>query len=444
MARELSGTKVIVAGAGLAGLTAARDLEAAGAHVTVFEARQRVGGRVRTIRSGLADGQHAEAGAELIEEEQRHVLELASSLGLRPVRILRRGFGFYGSDRCGRRRMQNGARSFTDAARRLDREVADYRLAGQRWDSAIAANLAQRSVAQWLKGINAPRDLAARVRGLRGFFLADPEDLSLLALVDQFSSDGAAGQGSIFRIDGGNDRLPRALAQRLKGEVVLHAVVRRVRQHTRGVRVTIEERGRRSEVAADYCVLTLPATMLRGVAFDPPLPVEQQRAIATLKYGPATRMLLQFARPFWRRALRPRAFGTDLPVGAVWDATEHQHGRAGILSLLAGGRASEELRDVVRRQGTAGVIDRLRWLGPSAALLNAAFVSWENDEWCRGGYAFFDPGFDPALRAWLARPYGRLLFAGEHTSFEWQGYMNGAVASGKRAAAEVRAMHSRD
>jgi monoamine oxidase len=176
MARELSSTKVIIAGAGLAGLTAARDLEAAGAQVTVFEARQRVGGRVRTIRSGFAQGQHAEAGAELIEEEQTHVLELASSLGLTPVRILRRGFGFYGADRSGRRRMQNGARCFTDAARRLDREVSDYRVAGQRWDSAIAANLARRSVAEWLKGIKAPRDLAARVRGLRGFFLADLPD----------------------------------------------------------------------------------------------------------------------------------------------------------------------------------------------------------------------------------------------------------------------------
>ena len=68
-------------------------------------------------------------------------------------------------------------------------------------------------------------------------------------------------------------------------------------------------------------------------------------------------------------------------------------------------------------------------------------VVWEADPWSRGGYAFFDPAFDPALRQWLARPFGRIFFAGEHTSFRWQGYMNGAVESGRRAAAEIEAVH---
>jgi monoamine oxidase len=67
-------------------------------------------------------------------------------------------------------------------------------------------------------------------------------------------------------------------------------------------------------------------------------------------------------------------------------------------------------------------------------------VTWERDPWARGGYAVFDPSFDPRLRAWLARPFERVLFAGEHTSDRWQGYMNGALESGLRAAAEVRAL----
>ena len=94
-ARGLSGKSVIVAGGGLAGLSAARALEARGAAVTVVEARNRVGGRVWTLRSQFAGGQHAEAGADLIEEEQEHVLALARELGLKPVRILRDSFGYY-------------------------------------------------------------------------------------------------------------------------------------------------------------------------------------------------------------------------------------------------------------------------------------------------------------------------------------------------------------
>jgi monoamine oxidase len=151
-------------------------------------------------------------------------------------------------------------------------------------------------------------------------------------------------------------------------------------------------------------------------------------------------MLLQFERPFWRKPGRPRAFGSDLPTGAVWDGAEEQRGRPGILSLLAGGRASRALTDIVRSEGEQAVADSLSWLGRPVALQTSRVVTWEDDEWSRGGYAVFDPEFDPRLREWLARPAGRILFAGEHTSMRWQGYMNGAIETGKRAAAEVRAL----
>lgn len=443
MARaELRGTRVVVAGAGLAGLAAARDLEAAGADVVVVEARDRVGGRVHTLRDGFAFGQHAEAGADLIEGEQTLVRELAGSLRLRPVRILRDGFGYYGPDRSGRRRIRSGPGAFGEAARMLKREISDYCLAGKRWDSAIAAALAGQSVADWLKRVRAGRALTAGLRGLRGFFLADPEDLALIALVDQLASGGTPGKGEIFRIRGGNGRLPEAMAATLRGTLMLRSAVRRVQQRGPRVRVTVEEDGRRRVVTADYCVAALPASTLRDVAFDPVLPDDQQRAMATLKYGPATRMVLQFARPYWRRRGRPRAFGSDLAIGAAWDGAEEQRTPPGMLILLAGGRASRQLREIVRREGDRGVVDRLSWIGKPAALVATRMVTWETQEWSRGGYAVFDPSFDPRLRAWLARPAGRVVFAGEHTATQWQGFMNGAIESGKRAAAEIRALHS--
>ena len=151
-------------------------------------------------------------------------------------------------------------------------------------------------------------------------------------------------------------------------------------------------------------------------------------------------MLLQFETPFWRRNRRSRVFGSDLPTGAVWDGAEDQRARSGVLSLLAGGRASRALRDIVASEGERGLIERLSWLGRPSALLARQTVTWEDDPWSRGGYAVFDPSFDPRLRSWLARPAGRVVFAGEHTSLRWQGHTSGAIESGKRAAAEVRAL----
>jgi monoamine oxidase len=441
--RDLAGSSVIVAGAGLAGLSAARALEARGAEVTVIEARDRVGGRVWTIRDGFAGRQHAEAGADLIEGEQEHVLALARELGLAPVRILRDGFGFYGPDARGRRRIHLGPGSWATVARLLKPDIEDFKLAEERWDSAVAGRLARTSVWQWLEQQRAPAPFKAALRGFRGFFLADPEDLSMLPLVEQFADSGPPGRGHIFRLPGGTDGLATGLAKRLRGSLLRETVVRRAVQRAGGVTVSVDDRsGRRSELAADYLVCTLPASTAREVVFEPALPQPQDDAIAHLRYGCATRLVLQFDRRFWKKRGRPLAFGSDLPIGAVWDGSEHQRG-PGILSFLAGGRASRALQDLLAREGEAGVLRQIAWLGKPSTLLASRTVVWDDDPWARGGYAYFDPGFDPLWRAWLARPAGRIVFAGEHTSIRYQGYMNGAIETGLRAAAEIAAIGSR-
>jgi len=441
-ADSLRGRSVIVAGAGLAGLTAARDLEKRGARVTVVEARDRVGGRVHTVRGIFDEGQHAEAGADLIEGQQEHVLELAASLGLKPARILKDGFSYYGPDNAGRKRIWRGPGSWAEACRKLKPEARMYKAAEESWDSAVAAAIGPVSVARWLKRMRADRSFATGVRAMRGFFLADPEDLSLLALVDQFADGETPGQDEIFRIPGGNDLLATKMADALRGRIFLRAMVRQVVQRDGGVIVTIDDAAGRTAVRADYAVIALPATTARDVDFTPQLPAEQRTAIASLRYGAATRVLLQFERPFWRTRARSRGFGTSLPIGAVWGASEHQRGRAAMLMLLAGGRGSGECRTLLAKEGPEGIVEHLRWLGRPSPLRALWHTSWEDDPLARGGYAVFSPDFDPRLRAWLRRSAGRIVFAGEHTSLKWQGFMNGAVESGHRAAAEIAAMNA--
>ena len=439
--RELAGTSVVVAGAGLAGLSAARELEKRGAAVTVIEARDRVGGRVHTVRSVFAGGQHAEAGGDLIEGEQEHVLGLARELGLRTARILRGGFGFFGVDRRGQARVQSGLGRLSGAARFLTREIRDFNLAGRRWDTAVAARLGRMSVAAWLDRANAPADVRAGMRGFRGFFLADPEDLSLLPLVEQFAEWGAPGRDEMFRIAGGNDTLATGIARRLEGALLLKTIVRRIVRRAEGVGVTIETLGQpHTDIHADYAVCALPASTARGVVFEPALPDAQHDAIARLRYGCATKLLLQFERRFWTKRGRPSAVGSNAPIGAFWDGNEQQRGPRAILTFLAGGAASAELQQILRQEGERGVVARIGALGRPSRLLASQAIVWDRDPWARGGYAYFDPGFDPLWRDWLARPAGRVVFAGEHTSVRYQGYMNGAIESGLRAAAEVAAL----
>lgn len=443
---SLQAKSVIVAGAGLAGLTAAVALHRDGAQVLVLEARERVGGRVWTVREGFLGGQHAEAGGDLIEEGQEEILRLADQLGLQPVRILHRGFSFARRGAADQSLTQRDG-PWAKLRKRLDPWVRAYRLAEQRWDCVITRAMASISVAEWLDSIHADDELRAFVLGLRGFFLADPYELSLLALVDQLASE-VPGRLQMYRIKGGNDRLASRLAAVLGDRVHLRTTLLAAFQSNDEARVTVRTSGgMQTQLAADYLILALPTSSLRTITFEPPLPPLQRDAIERLKYGRATKTLLQFERRFWRRPGRPKAYGTDLPVGAIWDGNEEQPGRAGILTLLAGGSASTETQKLVAERGIEGLAQSLDWLGAAGTqVLASRVVSWENDPWARGGYAYFDPAYDPMLRSWLARPHGRILFAGEHTSFQWQGYMNGAVESGLRAAAEVRALvcqHSR-
>ncbi len=444
MAADLSGASVLVVGAGLAGLAAAHDLTGMGAEVTILEARDRVGGRVWTIREPFSDSQHAEAGGDMIDEGHSELRQLVGEVGLRLTRILRAGFAYARPDARGRTRIlsRSAGRGWERLAASLEHLARRYRLAERRWDSPIAAEFGRTSVAAWLDDIRADADLRATVAGLRGFFLADPEELSLLALVDQFAEDETRLPWRMYRIEGGNDRLASVLAARLGNRLHLNTDLVAVSHRGHGVRASVKNGKTLSQLQADYLLFAVPASLLRRIPVTPALPAQQHDAIARVKYGRATKTLLQFSKRFWRVTGRPRGFGSPLPFGAVWEGNEEQPGRGGILALLAGGSSSDLTRALVERDGIDGLTRSLDWLGSDGAGLTAwRQIAWDTDPWCRGGYAFFDPAFDPSLRPWLARPAVPLFFAGEHTSLRWQGYMNGAVESGRRAAQEIAAAH---
>jgi monoamine oxidase len=317
MPADLSGVTVLVAGGGLAGLCAARDLTAWGAKVTVVEARDHVGGRVLTARQGFVESQHAEAGGDMIDEQHHEIHQLAKELRLSMVRILKGGFAYArprpdGSVRIGR----SVGQAWRRMAEALSEIAQPYRLAEKRLESPIARELARYSVAQWLDDAHADEDMRATATGLRGFFLADPEELSLLELIDQFAAGDdhdAPLPGKMFRVKGGNDQLATRLADQLGDRVQCATELVAVSQRGQSVRATIKNARRSSQVMVDYLIFALPATLLRRVPITPALPARQHEAIARLKYGRGTKTLLQFERKFWRGPAQPRALRPPLP-----------------------------------------------------------------------------------------------------------------------------------
>lgn len=438
MSDELRGRRILIAGAGLAGLTAARDLVRRGASVRIVEARQRAGGRVWTLRGEPIAPFHAELGAEFIDKDHRAIRKLCRAVDLDLVRVLRRGFALaLGQPR--RVRVLRTAAAIWQKYSAIFQSRADALEAAEGdWSSTAAARIGADSVRQVLDRHGAEPSVVGFATALRNLYLADPDRLSALVAAEQVAEDVSPSAVPMYRVRGGLDRLVEALIAAHQMRVDLGHIVRSVAQSEHKVDVSIETpSGRGTRARADYAVLTMPAPLVSAVQFSPALPEAQRLALDGLRYGPVTKAILRFDARWWRAPGKPRAFSTDLPIGAVWESAEEQR-KSAMLTLFAGGHASAGLRGLLGEHGPGGLAHRLRWLGapgPDPPLVHA--VSWEDEPWSRGGYAYFSPQFDPGLRALLGRGFGRVFFAGSHTSAEFQGYMNGAVESGQRVAREI-------
>ena len=453
--QPLRGTRIIVAGAGLAGLTAARELTRRGASVRIVEARDRIGGRVWTARGAPLAPFYAELGAELVDKDHRAVRALCKEFGLPLKAVLLRGLGLVAASgprgaEAGRTK-RRGARDvavldsqtprWNEFTRVFQRYANALDSVGGEWTSTVAAAIARRSMKDVLDTAGASASVWAHATGLRNFWMADPDQISAIVAAEQVLA-GDPSRTAMYHIAGGADRLVDALAAAARCDIQRRHIVRAVTSTDAGVRVTIEDAtGRAARARADYVVIAVPAALLPDIAFSPALPAPQQQAIQSLATGPATKAVLRYATPWWRRPGKPRAYGSNLAVGAVWDAGEDQTGAA-LLTLLAGGRASGGLRRVLATHGAAGLSRQLRWMGTTAEVPQVHAATWEHDPWARGAYAYFGPHFDPALRPWLGRATGRVFFAGCHTSRDYQGYMNGAVESGRRVAEEIMATNN--
>ena len=243
------------------------------------------------------------------------------------------------------------------------------------------------------------------------------------------------GHVTLSRIKGGNDRLVQVLAKSKRLKTTLKAIVTRIDQDDRGVRVHVNDGSKKGAVVSgDYVVLAMPATIARTLEFTPAIPGALRKAWQALESGPATKAFVRFDKGWWRKPGRPRAWGSNLDTGAIWETSGT--GPAGV-TMLAGGRASRALRDLLEEGGPQRVIRRLSWLGEPEEARDFRSITWELDPFAKGGYAVFGTAFKPEWRGELSRAFGRMAMAGDHTSRKWQGYMNGAVESGHRAARDI-------
>jgi monoamine oxidase len=403
---------VVVVGAGLAGLACAWRLAQLGFQVTVFEARDRLGGRVFTIRDTFVDGREvADVGAEFVAANHAQTRAL-----LHGFRI---GLGSVWSAptvyRAGRRLAWEDF-----VTPRVDAEVRSFRsrLTGLR----PAPSLDARSAAWLIRDVGLNQRARFVVEhDLRDAYGVEPDNLSLLFLVQQ----ARVGRGMFFRsfrVRGGADLLATALADRL--DVQLETRVRTIERRRGGF--TVAAGG--DELDCDHCVVSVPVPVLPTIEFDPGLPPVLVAATERLQYGHGVKTLLQYDRS----VLLVGGVLSDLTFDSAWRSSDR------VVTTYATGRKAVLLGSVSRRTRPLLAADELGEAIPGSLghYELGDTVAWQNDGWSLGTAVAYAPTQARRFQQALRRPLGRLHFAGEHTD-DFAGTMEGAVRSGLRAAAAV-------
>jgi monoamine oxidase len=396
--------RVVVIGAGFAGLAAADALRAEGAEVTVLEARDRVGGRVWSVPFG--DGTIVERGAEFILPGYDAMKGLAERFGI-PLVLKGTPYG---------RRVSVGEEAVTHTAL----EAAFERLAED-----TPANAASAVDAIDALGLEEPVEALIRTRV--AISNGHPPDDLAASVLDEGAS--TFGDFDNHTMEGGNMRLAEALAGELDEPVRLSSPVRRVRWSQGAVNVAIDD----AEIEADAAVIAIPTAPLAEIEFDPPLEGATAEALRTVTYGQNSKLFLRLLSP--------------APPSAIMSVAGH------FWSYTQLGADGEPAPFVVGYTGTRSAIDALggservdRWVAAMVALRgdldldpepgSAVLSSWHDDPWVRGSYSARSLS-SPLRDDDLVKPIGPLFFAGEHTAGEWHGLMEGALRSGGRAAEQV-------
>ena len=452
--------RIIVAGAGLSGLSAAYELAGKGFDVTLLEARDRIGGRIFTLRKPFSDDLFTETGGELIGDGYKRLLKYADELGVE-YKELRAELETGGSvaelqDGIGRNAYMKGR--FYRKGTKIKRHP--YRLKGQE----------AKILPQTLYGMKLRlmfNELRRKTRTLADFdkiSLAEAfrqkgvskKSLNLINIALNYNSINTVSAGGVLfdsirrrnagtvplKFVGGNDRITEALgrAALMKGvKFSLGSKIKKIHQDKNGVRIHFQNRkGEMETIEGDRFVCTIPFSVLRDIKFTPALPEQKSKAIKELDYTQNTKVFHQAKYAEWDKRSLGSSVWTDTPLERIFSTTGRSGDEKGIFTIWTEGDGSKFLENMPEDKRIDYARRKFEQVLPfmKGSIEKSHTLSWSQDEFAKGAYSHFKTGQLTTIGPNIKTAVGRIHFAGEHTAEKSPG-MEGALESAERVVTEI-------
>jgi monoamine oxidase len=456
---------VVVVGAGFAGLTAARLIAAQGHSVTVLEARDRVGGRV--WNHDLGNGDVSERGGTFVGPTQDHVSALATAVGVGTFPTYDTGNDLYVNNvdnplgLIGPMQYSDSgplgtappdptiAAEIVEVVQQLDQMSTQVPVDAP-WEASSASSWDGQTLQSWIDANSVtPRFKALVSAATRPIFGAEPGELSLLFVLFYIAASGNEQNAGTFernfdtrggaqqsRFIGGSQEIAIRVAAALGDQVVPDSPVSQIAQGKSDVVVYSDA----LTVTAKQVIVAIPPTLTARIQYNPGLPYARDQLVQRYPQGTLTKVAAVYPTPFWRSSgLTGQVLDTGGPVSASFDDSPPD-GSLGVLFGFVGGDNARSYNAMSSPDRQSAVLNQYAsWFGSQALNPLAYFDTvWSDEVWTRGC-----PVGIPSLGTLLAygpqirQQVGRIHWAGTETSTYWNGYMDGAVRSGERAAAEV-------
>src|SRR3954452_4742367 len=448
---------VVVVGAGLAGLTATRQLVAAGKKVVLIEADKRVGGRVLNIDIG--GGHITEGGAEFIGETQDHIAQLAKDLGLKTFKTYNEGNNLYYRNGQALAYQSTGplgpvppdpfAADAEQAIVKLDNMASQINL-DKPWESPNAAEWDGQTFETWKQeNVKTPGCQFLLDVATTSVFSVEPRDVSLLFVLFYIAAAGnestpgtlerlvtTAPGAQSDRIKGGTQLTPIRVAEALGKSVVLNSPATKITQLSDRVQVDSEK----LIAVGQRVIVAIPPPLAGRLQYTPRLPALRDQLTQRMPQGSVMKVIALYEKPFWRDEGWTGQVVSDVgPVQATFDNTPPE-GTPGALMAFVEASTARQLDAVSKDELKSKVLDNfVTYFGDKARNPTAFYEKrWDNDVWHRGcPVCVPGPGVLLFFGTAIREPVGRIHWAGTETATYWNGYMDGAVRSGERAATEV-------